>query len=206
MAYRQVSFAVGEYFHCYTRGIDKRVTFQDEQDYARFIQCLYVCNDVRPFRRDALISHVHTSLLRIERHPPLVAILASRLMPTRKLGTAYTMYFNAKNERIGGLFVRPFRAKHIDDDAYIKQVIQYVHLNPAELYEPEWKKGVIKNMRSLKQNLGTYPYSSFQDFNGAQRAERSILDQMTIQSLYDNIPSLSESIEGAADYYAHLRW
>ena len=55
----------------------------------------------------------------------------------QKVGTAYTMYFNASRERAGNLFVKPFRSKHVSDDRYFKRVAQYIHFNPIELMEPE---------------------------------------------------------------------
>jgi len=223
MAYRQVDFALDEYFHCYSRGVDGRKTFNDTRDYERFIELLYACNAATPFRRDLLAAHGHESILKSERQEPLVAIVAYCLMPNhyhivmretcedgisrfmQKLGTAYTMYFNARNERVGSLFIKPFRAKHIRDDDYLKRVVQYVHLNPAELSEPGWKEGRISNVDALISSLRKYRFSSLPDYAGSKRIENVILDSNTIHSLYDSLPSLQYVVAEALAYLKSLR-
>lgn len=56
MVTRNVSFAEGEFYHLYNRGVEKRVIYNDENDYSRFIDLLYLCNtnesiNVRNVRR-----------------------------------------------------------------------------------------------------------------------------------------------------------
>lgn len=224
MAYRRVPFSVEEFYHCYTRGIDGRATFQDQRDYERFLQALYVCNSAREIRRDSLNNFSHNAILQVERDTPLVSIVAYCLMPNhyhlvlqeiveggivrfmQKVGTLYTMYFNAKNERIGSLFVGPFRSKHIHDDGYLKRVIPYVHLNPAELFEQEWKNGVVTNMPLLRKNIAEYRFSSLPDYIGAIRPESSILDWGTIVDIHEQLPALYSVVGDAAAYYRSLRW
>ena len=95
----------------------------------------------------------------------------------RRLGTAYTMYFNIKRDRTGNLFMRPFRSKHIKDDRYFQQVINYLHCNPAELFEPRWKSGEVKDLKSLQGTLLAYSYSSFGVYNETAHPLRPLLDK-----------------------------
>ena len=44
MATRKFKFSVGEYYHLYNRGIEKRIIFNNTDDYDRFILLLYLCN------------------------------------------------------------------------------------------------------------------------------------------------------------------
>ena len=152
MGYRRVPFAVDEWYHCFTRGIDKRTTFEDEDDAARFTELLCLANDTKPIERSNFAHTSHQAILEIPRHQTIVSIGAYYLMGNhyhlllqekseggiskfmQKVGTGYTMYFNEKNDRIGSLFVGPFRSKHIAQDAYLRRVTQYIHLNPAELF------------------------------------------------------------------------
>jgi putative transposase len=124
----------------------------------------------------------------------------------QKVGTMYTMYFNAKNDRVGGLFVRPFRSKHIDTDDYLKRVIQYVHLNPAELFEPGWKDGEIQDLKALRSSLQSYRYSSLPEHLGMHRPESSIIDLGLVHSYHDNLPTIMRMTNDAAAYYRDLRW
>ena len=125
----------------------------------------------------------------------------------QKLGTAYTMYFNIKNERVGGLFITPFRSKHVPGDRYFKHVVQYIHLNPIDLFEPKWKNSPLiarRRLATIEQMLKAYPYSSLADYVGSKRVERVILDQEAVDLLRTDLPPLSQVIKEAAMYYQEL--
>src|SRR3989338_5632925 len=48
MANRKSLFAIGEHYHIYNRGVDKRITFTDEYDIRRFFQSMVEFNTVDP--------------------------------------------------------------------------------------------------------------------------------------------------------------
>ncbi|OGG49324.1 hypothetical protein A3G63_02195 [Candidatus Kaiserbacteria bacterium RIFCSPLOWO2_12_FULL_52_8] len=195
MATRKSAFAVGEWYHCYSRGVDKRIVYEDEEDYMRFLEQLYLANSNTPLRRDDIIgSRDFEEILTIPRNGTLVAIEAFCLMPNhfhlvikeiveggisafmQKLGTSYAMYFNWRYERSGNLFVKPFRSRHISDDRYFQHLIKYLHCNPAELFEPKWKTGKVGNLDMLTNKLIEYPYSSFSAYHDKKSPIRAILD------------------------------
>ena len=120
----------------------------------------------------------------------------------QKLGTAYTMYFNAKYERSGNLFVKPFRAKHIADDRYFQHLVRYIHLNPAELFEHSFKEGRVLDTRALQQSLLEYPYSSLIDYLGTERPERTLLHSEVFEVAHSI--SLQELVKNATEYYAEF--
>ncbi len=222
MGYRRTPFAPSEYYHCYTRGIDGRLTFQDKQDYERFQEYLYLCNDVAQFDRGDFLKWSHAEIFARSRSGELVTIASYSLMPNhfhiafqeigeggsskflQKLGTSYAMYFNAKYQRIGGLFVRPCRSKHISTDHYLKQVVQYIHLNIAELVDPGWKRGVVKSMSKLELRLRRYPYSSLPDYVGARRPENGILSPDLMHLVKEGAPTFGTILTDAREYYKNL--
>ena len=122
----------------------------------------------------------------------------------RSLGTAYAMYFNIKYKRSGNLFVKPFRSRHIDSDGYLRRVVQYVHLNPIEIFERGWKSGNVGNKATLEQRLSAYQYSSLPEYMGATRPENSILDPEAVEMISDGLPAIASLIEEATDYYEEL--
>lgn len=221
MASRAIIFAVNEWYHCFTRSIDRQPVFKDTDDYERFVESLYLCNGSRKLLRSALHRPSHEHLLTLKRGEPLVAVGAYCLMPNhyhlllkqvadngistfmQKLGTSYSMYYNTKYGNIGNVFVKPFRAKHIDKDDYFQHVIQYIHLNPAEIFEPQWKEGIVRNMDALSARLGDYRYSSFMDYLGKKRAENVIIDSTTANLLASAL-SVDEVLFEAAEYYKEL--
>ena len=117
----------------------------------------------------------------------------------QKLCTGYTMYFNTKYERTGALLSGTFKSKHVSDDRYLKHLVSYIHLNPAELFNPKWKIGQ-ENPHKIKKNLEEYRYSSLPDFFGQKRLESSIIGE-TLFDLYETIPTLSEIVEDAHAYH-----
>jgi len=220
MAQRQVPFQIDEWFHCYNRGIDKRTVFESEDDSERFLQILYLANSAGTLHRSNLSQRTTEEIIAIPRREPLVSVGAYCLMPNhfhlllkeiveggivkfmQKLGTAYTMYFNTKNGRTGNLFMKPFRSRHVGEDLYFQHVVNYIHCNPAELFEPGWKKSVVRNMDRLEKQLRAFRYSSFSDFTGEKRPLAAILARDAFD-VYRSTPS-RKILNEARAYYASL--
>lgn len=210
-------FEEGEWYHCYNRGIDKRSVFETEGDYVRFLQLLWAANSMEAVRVYNTRKHPLVDLLKDTGRDTLTDIGAFCLMPNhfhlllrekseggittfmRKLGTAYTMYFNIKNARTGNLFNKPFRSKHVHDDRYLQYVVQYIHCNPAELKEPRWKEGEVSNLASLEKFLSSYRYSSLGAFS-AKGLLRPILSK-EIFSIWHPVTS-NKMVEEALAYYS----
>ena len=222
MGYRREPLAVGEWYHCYNRGLDKRVVFNDTVDYERFLQALYLSNSSEPTDRNAFEHIEHPRVFLRNRSAPIVAIGAYTLMPNHfhillqeiveggitrfmhKLGTSYTMYFNIKNKRNGNLFAKPFRSRHVSKDGYFKHVAQYIHLNLAELFEREWRSGKVASPSTLEKNMRAYRFSSLQDYCGIRRVERVILNEDSVRTISEGLPTLMRSLRDAEAYYAGL--
>jgi putative transposase len=221
MSQRPIAFSDDEWYHCYSRSIDRQPVFKDTADYNRFLESLYLCNGNRRLLRSAMYRPSHEHLLTLERGSPLVAVGAYCLMPNhfhlllrqvsdngistfmQKVGTSFSMYYNTKYEHIGNVFIKPFRAKHIEKDDYFQQIVQYIHLNPVEIFEPRWKEAVVRDMKRLPQKLKSYQYSSFLDFDGLKRPENAIVDQSVIQML-EKPPNMQDMLFEAAAYYRDL--
>ncbi len=146
MANRKTSFVIGEHYHVYNRGVDKRIIFADTHDVHRFFQSMIEFNTVPPIG-----SLYENSFLQLGGETPksgekLVNIIAYCLNPNhfhlileqltdggisefmKRLG-GYTGYFNKKHERSGSLFQGVFKDVHIDSNEYLLHVSAYVNLN-----------------------------------------------------------------------------
>ncbi len=217
------ALAPDEWYHCYNRGVDKRVVFIDEADYERMLLLLYICNDsnssVRIDDLGATQPRLSEIVGRSGARIPLVDIAAYSLMPNhihlilrqpadsnlsryiQKVFTGYTMYFNKKYHRTGALFAGSYKSKHLDTDEYFKQAIAYVQLNPVELLEPKWKQG-YGDIASIEQYLRAYKYASTKDFFGALRAENEIVSD--IAKYFDRRPTLRQLVRDAQEYYREI--
>lgn len=193
MSVRVHFFQNNEYYHVYNRGNSKQIIFLDEQDYKVFQQYLYTMN----MERRITSREVGEASYSYTRDKELVSIGAYCLMPNhfhilliqkeengiskflQKLSTAYVMYFNKKYKRTGSLFEGKFKSKHVTDDAYLKYLYSYIHLNPLKLVNSNWKSDInfgklIKN-NDLKYSV-EYPYSSIGYYLFKNLEENKILN------------------------------
>ena len=175
--FRKDVFVKGEFYHVYNRGTDKRIIFLNGLDYQRFILLLHVLNTNKSLKiRDLLKKNSFNELLKTKNEEPLVAIGAYCLMPNHfhllltplaedgiskfmlKLQTSYSMYFNIKNKRSGGLFQGVFKSQHI------RYMYPYIHLNPAKLKDKNWKEKGPRDFQLLKDFVLNYNYSSIKEY------------------------------------------
>jgi putative transposase len=144
MGNRKINFVCGEYYHVFNRGIEKREIFSTGKDLDRFIQSIEEFNDQESsggifqnsFKKDKVTknkklvnivcyafnpNHFHFLL------SPLVDKGIEKFM--QKLGTGYTMYFNAKHKRSGSLFQGVFKSVHVNSNEYLLHLSAYINLN-----------------------------------------------------------------------------
>lgn len=211
MATRNLSFSVGEYYHIYNRGTDKRDIFLDKADKDRFIKLLFVANGTNPFVfRDFPIGLPYVEF---DRGEQLASIGAYCLMPNHfhillkenndggitkllnKILTSYSSYFNKKYKRTGRLFEGTFKAIHITEDNYLKYLLSYIHLNPVKLIDSKWKENGIKDKNNAKKYLSDYSYSSYLDYTGVERIEEKILDRKVFPRYFSGIKDFEVFID-----------
>ena len=152
------TYSEDTYYHIYNRGVEKRLIFQDRDDYTKFLYLfkIYLTNpEILRNEYPLLRSNIVDKNLFEE-----IDLLAFCLMPNhfhllvyqkqkdsitkllRQICTAYVIYFNKKFERVGPLFQSKFKAVAVDSDEYLLHLSRYIHLNPtgrgAPLDEFEW--------------------------------------------------------------------
>ncbi len=146
MSHRKEELADGEIYHIYNRGVEKRTIFEDKQDFFQFLQMLDLCNV--DMTCGGLEKYKYpTNLDRRDNESPLVEIITYCLNANhyhlmvrqigengisqfmQKVGTAYAMYFNQKNQRNGSLFQGKFKSIHVGTDEYLKGLSAYINLN-----------------------------------------------------------------------------
>lgn len=216
---RNFAFSVDEFYHIYNRGTDKRVIFTDINDYNRFVLLLRLCNSATQVDISNKLREGLTELMSIDVSDRLVDIGAYCLMPNhfhlivrenqeggisrfmKKLLTAYSMYFNKKHKRTGGLFEGPFKARHADSDEYLKYLFAYIHLNPVKIIDPEWKENGITDRGKVKEHLTEYRFSSYLDYMSDQkREEELILNKPAFPEYFSNFKEFDEFINEWLNY------
>jgi len=198
MAVRRINFSIDEFYHLYSRGVDKRLIFLDDDDRNRFLRLLYICNGSKPVDYKKIKN---LNLSNIEVGEKLVAIGAYCFMPNHfhllvkevneggivkfmsKLLTAYSSYFNKKYERTGALFSSEFKSEHANNDTYLRYLFAYIHLNPVKLIDPEWRERQT-DTEVVKSFLKRYQYSSFLDYIDDSREERLIINKQVFPTYF----------------------
>ncbi len=184
-------FVDGHVYHIYNRGVEKRKTFLNDRDYLRFIHDLFEFNDLDPVLNVLYYFNSNSKYMEVE--PPyigkdrkkrklLVEILAFALMPNhyhlllrqkreggivqfmQKLGTGYTMYFNQKYQRVGGLFQGRYKAVLVNREAHFLHLPFYIHTNPLELKKYGGSTSI--DWKIALKFLEEYRWSSFSDYIG----------------------------------------
>lgn len=182
---RKEEFAIGEYYHIYNRGVDKREIFSDGQDYFWFLSGLSAFNDEK--LTGSLSAKIKNRSLASEKKELLVEIIAYCLNPNHyhlilreekekgitefmhRLGTSYTKFFNQKYNHSGSLFQGTFKAIHIDSNKYLNYLSCYINHN-------HFIHGYSKDKNEI------YPYSSLPDYL-QKRKQAFINSQIIMQEL-----------------------
>ena len=149
------------YYHVYTRGVNSRTIFRNDQDFRVFLNLLkrYLSVEVTKDGMGRDYPHLYGQLellcyCLMPNHVHLFVYQAEQgaleqLM--RCVMTSYSRYFNKTYERRGPLFESRYKASLISIDPYFEHISRYIHLNPKD-----W---------------GQYSYSSLSFFVGDMKAE-----------------------------------
>jgi putative transposase len=115
----------GGLYHVLTRGNNRRLIFNDDEDYGKMIALIAKTKVKLPFYLYTyclMPNHLH--LLMERRQDPI-----SRIM--QMLLAGYSRYYNRRNRRVGHLFQGRYRSILCQSDRYLAELVRYIHLNPV---------------------------------------------------------------------------
>ena len=130
------------YYHIITRGNQKQIVFKEETDYTIYLNIL---NKYRKRYKAKLYcyclmpNHVHL-LLEVSEPQALRKFMSG-------LNLSYTVYFNAKYNKVGHLWQDRYISRLIHKDKYLLDCINYIETNPIRA--------------NLVQDITIYPWSSY---------------------------------------------
>ncbi len=115
----------GAIFHVMERGLDRGPIFFDDHDRRDFMSDLE--RVVKSYGADLIAhclmtNHYHMAI-------KVGAVPLSKLM--QRLLTSYAKKCNRRRARVGHLFDARYKAKLCHTDAYLANVIKYIHFNPV---------------------------------------------------------------------------
>ncbi len=172
-------------YHVFNRGVGKMKIFLDDQDCAVFLSRL---------RENLFPKEINRKeLSRLERRrkalpPNSFSLVSYCLMPNHfhlviqqatdlpitilmsKVCTSYSMYFNKKYKRVGGLFQDQFKAVLVENNPQLLWVSFYVHKNPLEAH-------IVKEIEE-------YKWSSYPEYSS--RGEQSLCKRELLLEQFDS--------------------
>jgi len=133
--------APGAMHHIIARGIERGNIFEDDSDRNNFLERLGAIaleTDTRCYAWALIPNHFHL-VLKTGRKP--IATVMRRLL------TGYAGSYNRRHRRCGHLFQNRYKSILCQEDAYLKELVRYIHLNPL-------RAGLVDSLKSLD----TYSY------------------------------------------------
>lgn len=161
---RRKTYLENTYYHLYNRGVEKRIIFQDQQDYSVFLS--YLKDYLLPKDTEYLYAKLSSptisakekdkilKLLRLNNFAGEVDLVALSLMPNHfhflinqksansidsfmnSLCTRYSMYFNRKHKRVGSLYQEVYKAAAIITDEQLLHLSRYIHQQSIKANTP----------------------------------------------------------------------
>jgi REP element-mobilizing transposase RayT len=128
------------YYHIYNRGNNREKLFYHSGDYLFFLAKYkeYVAPYVETYAFCLIPNHFHFLLKTRNELTSSKSVVSNQL---RKLFICYTKRINFMQHRTGGLFTKNFQRIEIQDEAYLNNVVNYIHKNPV-------KHGIQNNFES----------------------------------------------------------
>ncbi|MFQ5846379.1 MAG: transposase [Candidatus Methylomirabilales bacterium] len=134
--------APGALHHIIIRGIERKRIFQDDTDRQQFenrLGPILTETSTGCYAWAFLPNHVH--LLLRTGVVPLATVM-------RRLLTGYAVTYNRRHRRNGPLFQNRYKSILCQEDAYLVELVRYIHLNPLRAH-------IVAGLG----NLDAYPYT-----------------------------------------------
>jgi len=152
-----------QFYHIYNRGNNSEDIFSDEENYIFFLSKFqYFLKDfINVYSYCLMPNHFHF-LVKIKPDSSNLAKNNSDKMTLtekafRDFFISYAKSFNKSQNRTGSLFQYKFKRKLIDKEAYLKNIVAYIHLNPvrAKLADKaeDWEYSSISHLVKYKKSL-----------------------------------------------------
>ena len=121
----------GALYHVIVRGNQRQKIFYDDQDRIAYIERIEHYRQRYGFRLYAYVlmsNHVHLLM-------ETKSVALSKIM--QGIQASYTQSYNRRHRKVGHLFQGRYKAILCDRNAYLLELVRYIHLNPGRLRVPE---------------------------------------------------------------------
>ena len=159
--------APGAVHHIICRGIEGRDIFFDDTDRDRFVERLgRIVSESRTSCYGWALIPNHLHLLLKTGGVPISTVML-------RLLTGYAVSFNRRHRRVGHLFQNRYKSILCQEDAYLLELVRYIHLNPL-------RAGLVDTLNQLDR----YKYCGHSFLMGKKGREWQ--DTQYVLKLFDN--------------------
>jgi putative transposase len=191
-----------KFYHLYNHANGNENLFRNDENYYFFLKkfALYINPVADTYAYCLMPNHIHFLICIKEekelmeyfiRHqkvltgfPNLTGLVSKQFS---NFFNCYAKSYNKLYNRRGSLFVRPFKKKEIDNDAYLTRVIHYIHSNPVQhgfvknIYEwphSSYNSLLLSKPTALKRDEVLKWFGGIDEFKNFHAAEREIAMEM----------------------------
>ncbi len=171
-----MEFETGKYYHFYNRSNNEELLFKSEENYAYFLKKYgdYFGQLFSTLAYCLMPTHFHflikvKELFETPEMSDTLKVSDISIIVKKNIGTllsSYTKAINKRFKRHGSLFQPHSKAKEIEDEQYLLNLISYIHQNPVR--------------SRLVTKAEEWKYSSYQDLIGIRDgnlADRAFIRQ-----------------------------
>lgn len=201
--------ANNEVYHVYNRTVGDEEIFSKTKPVKRFLDSInyYQINQPQRYSRRFSINPLITKVDGTK----LIELYAYAIMPNHFhlllkqlndggikkymaiIQNSYAKYHNLRNQRKGSLFIKPYKAKRVENDKLFLHVSRYIHLNPVTSYLID-----IKELE--KSRLTSLPY-----YLNEKQSNNSIVNTQLLLSLSGSKENYLKFIQDREDYQKKLQ-
>lgn len=124
----------------------------------------------------------------------------------QKIASGYAAYFKNKYgiKLKGHFFQDRFNTVHIKTDEQLRVVFTYIHTNPVELIEPDWREKGVKNPKKVIKFLEEYKWSSYPDYLGKKNFP-SVTERKSLLKVMEESEGCRDWVENWIKFKGKLR-
>lgn len=218
----------GAYSHIYSKGVEGKLIFNNEEDYNVFLDCLK--DYLSPPRDSESLKKVFTVRGKTFRGKPYqlknyfnkIELISYCLLPDhfhlllyqitkgsiekfiRSLCTKYSAYFNKKYQHTGPVFIGPYKSVSVEPGLQLSHLTRYLHSLGNHSSYPEYVS--VKETSWIKPNTilslfqGVDGYKEFMEKYGRDPKEKELIDRITFEHETNILTSLKGEFPEGNEY------
>jgi len=169
-----ISWQPGHYYHLYNRGARQLTIFQEKANYIFILERMkrYLLEfDLSIIAYCLMPNHYHFLVQQNGNYD-------AGLLPQR-IFNSYAKAFNKRYDHSGTIFEGRYKAKHVNNDQYLRHLCRYIHANPVK--------------DDMVEYLEEWPYSSYLDWIGLRQG--NLVDRAFISDMFPDIAKYEEFVK-----------